>query len=1157
MLLMHRLGRFAVRAGSGLVLLAVVAGIPAGLTVFIGWPLPHDLPASWNEIAAIVTGGFPDTAVVGLLAVALWLVWAAFVHALTVEVAATRRGQPARRIRLISPMQALAALLVAGLAAGPATAASVAVTTPIPAVTGPAPAVAPYAIGSASPQTGQAVTAVAAWPSDPNSTTATNLTPRAVSTAPVTSAAGPSSLGGVPAGQPRFALAARTGPLTITTAGSQYTVIVQHGDTLWDLAQAWLADAHRWPEIYKLNTDRYDEHGRMRGGDHIERAWRLVLPADATPPADAKPRTFIAPATPRKPANPPADTAPTAPPAATSPTPAPSATSGSTAARGGSGVVGNQSGPARPSTTAAVPSASAAPSASSTATSREPASPGPDAEPARSGRSSPSGVSLTGDSWVDLGLALAIAAAATTVWRLRRRRYTPRPVSPELRLDDPDLIAMPPTVNEIRRRLHADEEPDDSDNATTSTFTFTGTDTSHAASADDDLGGADESIRAATDDIDESQQDEPALETGEVSATRAPQQVRPVVPTLDSPATVAWPSSGLGLTGPGAEAAARGFLAAALADTDPGAAPGQVVLPSTVAATLLGAAAVTLPTTPRLIVTDDLGDALALLEQQILHRSRLVYAHEVDTVAAMRSADAYEEPTPPMLVIADAGSSHERTRISALLAQGQRLDIHSVLLGDWPDGNTITVDTDGTTSTGDPGRHGRHPADIGRLAVLTPAETIAVITTLAEAHTGLPQPIPPAGPRPDPLHTDAENTPTDTAEPVPTLDDTARVLLALAELGDATAAAIAAHVGIPFPTVTPKLVASEHAGNANTSRTDTGKILWGLTDAGRVAAGISTIPDERQAATKQMEPAETEAPAHGPFADVDTALRWPDPDTQFTSEPQQQPATDDTDDTAQQRGHIEVTVLGEAGIVATNPDRRPRKKALELLVYLAVHDGSATAEAILDDLLPDAPASKAPERLYTYVSDLRSVMRRIGGPATYLTHPHRRYVLNPDAIDVDLWHMRAALRDATQASDKLQRLSALRRAVDAYRGPLADGTDYEWAEPYREAIRQQALDAHLALADALTDDPAARAQVLEAAIGHSPYSEHLYQEAMRARAQLGHLDVIRALRRSLDRALTEIDTEASDDTITLAEQLIADLQNPGRRTEVGQTTRTG
>ncbi|MEU7778853.1 hypothetical protein [Micromonospora parva] len=40
---------------------------------------------------------------------------------------------------------------------------------------------------------------------------------------------------------------------------------------------------------------------------------------------------------------------------------------------------------------------------------------------------------------------------------------------------------------------------------------------------------------------------------------------RPAVPSLAHPLAEAWPSAGLGLIGPGADAAARGFLTAALA----------------------------------------------------------------------------------------------------------------------------------------------------------------------------------------------------------------------------------------------------------------------------------------------------------------------------------------------------------------------------------------------------------------------------------------------------------------------------------------------------------------------------------------------------------------------------------------------------------------
>ncbi|MFC6019983.1 BTAD domain-containing putative transcriptional regulator [Plantactinospora solaniradicis] len=137
--------------------------------------------------------------------------------------------------------------------------------------------------------------------------------------------------------------------------------------------------------------------------------------------------------------------------------------------------------------------------------------------------------------------------------------------------------------------------------------------------------------------------------------------------------------------------------------------------------------------------------------------------------------------------------------------------------------------------------------------------------------------------------------------------------------------------------------------------------------------------------------------------------------------------------------------------------------------------------------------------------------------------------------------MRDALRDAERVTNDADRAAALRRAVDAYDGALAEGFDYEWIEVYREGIRRQALDAHLALATA-TADPTEALAVLEAAMRHDPYAEPIYQQAMRARAALGHLDEIRALRRTLTRRLEEIDAEPSEDTVDLADRLIAGLR---------------
>ncbi|MGA8115419.1 MAG: BTAD domain-containing putative transcriptional regulator [Actinocatenispora sp.] len=642
------------------------------------------------------------------------------------------------------------------------------------------------------------------------------------------------------------------------------------------------------------------------------------------------------------------------------------------------------------------------------------------------------------------------------MWAYRRRRYTRRPLSADLRLDDPDLAPMPKVVDQIRRALRrrVDTVAGDDHDADIDALVrpVDGDSTDQAESnGPEDVDGPDPDSTTAHDTGSSSPNDDASRDEHEDRVeTQADQQHDdtldanqsaaswPVVPSLAHPLQQVWPPAGLGLTGPGAPAAARGFLAAGLAAggrDDPDART-WAILPAPTAAALL-ATTTPPPATPRLTVTNSLDDALELLEAQTLHRSRLLHTHDLDTVTALREVDPAEEPLPPILLLAQAPTAGQRTRLAALLAQGQRLDIHGVLLGDWPDGDTIAVADDGTTTpnTGDDAQRASRTG-LGRLATLTPAQTAYLLVTLAESHAGQP---------PDPT------TPA---------------------------------------TATPSTDSAPQAADPAQKAQDT----------------TTADHDEPQ-------------PADEPGAAEAT---------------DQQPV-----------GRVAVEVLGEPRIVdATTPPLR--KKSLELLVYLAVHDGQATVEAILDDLLPDAPTSKAHGRLYTYISDLRATMRRTGGQRSHLTHPRGRYSLNTDTVQVDLWQMRTAIRDAERATDPQTRIAALRRAAAFYAGPLADGCDYDWIEPHREAVRQQALDVYLALADALIDFPQQQLSVLHEAIDHNPYVEELYRQAMRAHATLRQPEQIRALRRRLAQALNEIDAEPNDDTITLADLLIAQLQTPTR-----------
>ncbi|MFI7492946.1 BTAD domain-containing putative transcriptional regulator [Micromonospora echinaurantiaca] len=670
-----------------------------------------------------------------------------------------------------------------------------------------------------------------------------------------------------------------------------------------------------------------------------------------------------------------------------------------------------------------------------------PQNPADDQAPAPRPEPAP-GVSLGSGSWLDIGLVAAILAAVALVWAHRRRRYTPRPPIPGLRLDDPTVAPMPSVITRIRRGLRR----------------------SHVTSAKPpapDTPAADIATPNGEDDPNTNPDASPAV-------------AGPAVAALAS-LPIGGPPAGLGLTGPGAAAAARGFLVSALAagGLDEPNGRGQVIIPADTLATLLGAAASGVPDTPRLTVTDGLTDALTLVEEQTLHRTRACVDHEVDTVAALRDADPMAEPLPPLLLIADTTTvGHERARLAALLTQGQHLDIHGILLGNWPDGDTVSVADDGTTTPadGDRDRHGRHPGGIGRLSVIDPIEAVDLLRVIAESHTG--EPPPPAPAEPTPLPADPDTGGGDTAGATLHNDEKAVSLR-----------------GRDLPAPEP--------------------------------AATVELSDEKNAQAAAAPTEEHDRAEHGEGA---------------AAPPRK------AEHAAGTAGRVKVQVLGDARVIDVDTSQPMRGKSLELLVYLAVRGGTASQEAILEDLLPEATTSKAPHRLHTYVYNLRRVLARTGGPATYLSHPDRRYILHRDTLEVDLWHMNDALDQANRATTPTDRIAALRRAVDAYRGPLADGKGYEWIDPYREAVARQAVDAAVALAEALDDQPGEALAVLTSAIRHHPYAEPLYQAAMRAHAALGDAAAIRDVHRQLARSLDEIDTEVTDDTTALAAALINQVQ---------------
>ncbi|HEX8344700.1 MAG TPA: transcriptional regulator [Actinoplanes sp.] len=169
-------------------------------------------------------------------------------------------------------------------------------------------------------------------------------------------------------------------------ADARYDHRVRRGDTLSKVAQVWLGDADRWPDICRINKHRHFLGGEtLTDCDLIYPGWKLRLPADAVPPRNAAPTRRT-----------------------------------------------RSTGPQRPQ-----PERSNPPVANPAPVSESPdAEPGSAAEAAPRSSDSPDGADsghrragddlvLPAGSIIPWALAVAITATAALVWMQRRRRYLP------------------------------------------------------------------------------------------------------------------------------------------------------------------------------------------------------------------------------------------------------------------------------------------------------------------------------------------------------------------------------------------------------------------------------------------------------------------------------------------------------------------------------------------------------------------------------------------------------------------------------------------------------------------------------------------------------------------------------------------------------------
>lgn len=206
-----------------------------------------------------------------------------------------------------------------------------------------------------------------------------------------------------------------------------------------------------------------------------------------------------------------------------------------------------------------------------------------------------------------------------------------------------------------------------------------------------------------------------------------------------------------------------------------------------------------------------------------------------------------------------------------------------------------------------------------------------------------------------------------------------------------------------------------------------------------------------------------------------------------------------TADTPTHRLHLRV--LGDPQLLIDGePLPVRRSAALQILVYLATaHPTGADAAQLTDAIWPGLPHHALTGRLYTALSDLRTSVRDACG-LHVIDHADDRYRLNPAHLDVDLWHLNAALRHATTAITPTT--EAWQAVVDAYPADLAEGRAWPWLDPIRETIRRRIIDVCAASA-AAEPDPDRALSLLQAGIRIDPYNAALQKRAKHLRHVLG------------------------------------------------------
>ena len=262
---------------------------------------------------------------------------------------------------------------------------------------------------------------------------------------------------------------------------------------------------------------------------------------------------------------------------------------------------------------------------------------------------------------------------------------------------------------------------------------------------------------------------------------------------------------------------------------------------------------------------------------------------------------------------------------------------------------------------------------------------------------------------------------------------------------------------------------------------------------------------------------------------------WPEPS---------EPGDAETPIVVEMLGPFRIAVHGEAITSGL------RGRASEFFAWFLLRPEGATSDEAVDALWPNTSPDQIRRQFWRPFGDLRTRLRDTGDATLEVlekTGEHYRPI--PAEITCDLWDFQAALAAAVRAGDDPAARTALRQAVDTYRGDLLSGVGYPWVEPVRQDLHRRALDAHLRLAelDERAGQPDLAVEVLERAIDLDRYAEEPYRRLMALHAAHGRLDAVTETWQLLRRRLADLDVDMDDRTAHLYRTLTSSDRPPTSR----------